>query len=77
MSQGGLWFGAERAIANPVVDGLFHHVVAHEGRSWPHYGRVVRLDRGRAIEHTRVSEAARDLETIVTVTLAARDGRTW
>ena len=36
---GGLWFGVERAIINPVVDGLFYHVVKHEGKSWPHYGR--------------------------------------
>ena len=24
-SPGGLWFGVERAILNPVVDGLFYH----------------------------------------------------
>ena len=44
-SPGGLWFGVERAIINPVVDSLFYHVVKHEGRSWPHYGRFIRLDR--------------------------------
>ena len=75
-SPGGLWFGVERAIVNPVVDGLFYHSVKHEGRSWAHYGRFIRLDRGRAIEHTWVSEATRGLETVVTVTLAARDGGT-
>ena len=75
-SPGGLWFGVERAIINPVVDGLFYHVVKHEGRSWPHYGRFIRLDRGRAIEHTWVSEATRGLETVVTITLAPRDGST-
>ena len=74
-SPGGLWFGVERAIINPVVDGLFYHVVKHEGRSWPHYGRFIRLDRGRTIEHTWVSEATRGLETIVTITLApSEDG---
>ena len=71
-SPGGLWFGVERAIINPVVDGLFYHVVKHEGRSWPHYGRFIRLDRGRTIEHTWVSEATRGLETVVTITLAPR-----
>jgi uncharacterized protein YndB with AHSA1/START domain len=75
-SPGGLWFGVERAIINPVVDGLFYHVVKHEGRSWPHYGRFIRLVRGRTIEHTWVSEATRGLETIVTITLASRDGGT-
>lgn len=75
-SPGGLWFGVERAIVNPVVDGLFYHAVKHEGRSWPHYGRFIRLERGRAIEHTWVSEATRGIETIVTITLASRDGGT-
>src|SRR4029077_9194440 len=70
-SPGGLWFGVERAIINPVVDRLFHHVVKHEGRLLPHYGRFIRLERGRAIEHTWVSEATRGRETIVTITLAA------
>ena len=68
-SPGGLWFGVERAIINPVVNGLFYHAVKHEGRSWPHYGRFIRLDRGRTIEHTWVSEATRGLETVVTITL--------
>jgi uncharacterized protein YndB with AHSA1/START domain len=75
-SPGGLWFGVERAIVNPVVDGLFYHAVKHEGRSWPHYGRFLRLERGRAIEHTWVSEATRGLESVVTITLQAREGGT-
>ena len=49
---------------------------SHEGRSWPHYGRFIRLDRGRTIEHTWVSEATRGLESIVTVTIAPREGGT-
>ena len=75
-SPGGLWFGVERAIINPVVDGLFYHVVLHEGRSWAHYGRFIQLDRGRTIEYTWVSEATRGLESVVTITLAGRDGGT-
>jgi uncharacterized protein YndB with AHSA1/START domain len=76
-SPGGLWFGVERAIVNPVVDGLFHHVVKYEGRSWPHYGRFIRLDRGRTIEYTWVSEATRGVETVVTITLTpTSDGTT-
>lgn len=75
-SPGGLWFGVERVILNPVVDGLFYHAVRHEGRVWPHYGRFIRLERGRAIEHTWVSEATRGLESIVAVTLVPRAGST-
>jgi uncharacterized protein YndB with AHSA1/START domain len=75
-SPGGVWFNVERVILNPVVDGLFYHAVKHEGRSWPHYGRFIRLERGRVIEHTWVSEATRGLETVVTITLTARQGAT-
>jgi len=75
-SPGGVWFGTERAIINPVVDGLFYHSVKHEGRSWAHYGRFVRLERGRVIEHTWVSEATRGLESVVTITLKAQNGST-
>ena len=74
-SPGGLWFGVERAIVNTVVDGLFYHSVKHEGRSWPHYGRFVRLERGRTIEYTWVSEATRGLESLVTITLVPGQGR--
>jgi uncharacterized protein YndB with AHSA1/START domain len=78
-SPGGVWFGVERVILsplNPSVDGLFYHVVKHEGRAWAHYGRFIKLDRGRAIEFTWVSEATRGLESIVSVTLVSRDGGT-
>ena len=75
-SPGGLWYGVERVLLNPTVDGLFYHAVQHEGRSWAHYGRFLRLERGQTIEHTWVSEATRGLESIVTITLAARDGAT-
>jgi uncharacterized protein YndB with AHSA1/START domain len=40
------------------------------GRAWAHYGRFVRLERPRAIEHTWVSEATRGIESTVTVALA-------
>ncbi len=78
-SPGGIWFGVERCIlepATPVVDGLFHHSVKHEGRSWAHYGRFLRLDRGKAIEFTWVSEPTKGMESIVSVTLVPRDGGT-
>jgi uncharacterized protein YndB with AHSA1/START domain len=75
-SPGGLWYGVARVILNPVVDGLFYHAVEHEGRTWPHYGRFIRLDRGRTLEHTWMSEGTRGLESTVTVTFAAGDGGT-
>jgi uncharacterized protein YndB with AHSA1/START domain len=75
-SPGGLWYGVEKVIVNPVVDGLFYHAVQHAGRSWAHYGRFIRLERGRAIEHTWMSEGTRGLESIVTITLEPQDGGT-
>jgi uncharacterized protein YndB with AHSA1/START domain len=68
-SEGGPWFGSERAIINPVVDGLFYHSVNWQGRTWAHYGRFTTLDRGKKIEHTWMSEATKGIETVVTLTL--------
>jgi uncharacterized protein YndB with AHSA1/START domain len=75
-SPGSPWFGCERVIMNPAVDGLFYHTVEHQGRIWPHYGRFVRLDRPHRIEHTWVSESTRGLETLLTLTFETRDGHT-
>jgi uncharacterized protein YndB with AHSA1/START domain len=75
-SPGGPWFGCERVILQPVVDGLFYHCVRHEGRVWAHYGRFIRLERPRSIEHTWVSEATRGVETIVTLDFALRGDAT-
>ncbi|MDB4955752.1 MAG: hypothetical protein JWO36_3321 [Myxococcales bacterium] len=75
-NPGGPWFGTERVILDPKVDGLFYHSVAHEGRSWAHYGRFTVIERPRRIEHTWVSEATRGHESVVAVTLEPRDGKT-
>jgi uncharacterized protein YndB with AHSA1/START domain len=75
-SPGGPWFGAERVILNPDVDGLFYFGVRHEGRTWPHYGRFIQIDRPRAVEYTWVSEATKGVESIVLVTLEPRGDQT-
>jgi uncharacterized protein YndB with AHSA1/START domain len=67
-SPGGPWFGAERVILNPVVDGLFYLAVKHEGRTWPHYGRFLQIHRPRRVEYTWVSEATKGIESVVAVT---------
>jgi uncharacterized protein YndB with AHSA1/START domain len=67
-SPGGPWFGAERVILNPAVDGLFFLSVSHEGRKWPHYGRFIQIDRPRLVEYTWVSEGTKGVESIVLVT---------
>ena len=71
-SPGGPWFGAKRTILDAKVDGLFYHAVHHEGREWAHYGRFIRLEKGKLIEHTWMSEATRGIETTITITLEKR-----
>jgi uncharacterized protein YndB with AHSA1/START domain len=75
-SPGGPWFGSERIILNPVVDGLFYFAVQHEGRTWPHYGRFVQIDRPRLVEYTWMSEATKGVESVVAVTFESRGGET-
>ncbi len=75
-SPGSPWFGCQRVIMNAVVDGLFYQSVQHEGRSWAHYGRFLRLDKPRVIEHTWMSEATRGFESVVTVTLEPKGDET-
>jgi uncharacterized protein YndB with AHSA1/START domain len=75
-SPGGPWFGGDRVILNPVVDGLFYLAVKHEGRTWPHYGRFLQIERPRIVEYTWMSEATKGAESIVTVTMEARGEET-
>lgn len=75
-SPGGPWFGAARIILNPVVDGLFYLAVKHEGRTWPHYGRFLLIERPHKVEYTWVSEATQGVESIVAVKFEPRDGQT-
>jgi uncharacterized protein YndB with AHSA1/START domain len=75
-SHGGPWFGAERVILDPVVDGLFYIAVKHEGRIWPHYGRFLKIKRPRLVEHTWMSESTKGIESIVTVAMEPRDDET-
>ena len=73
---GGPWFGAAKLIFNPAVDGLFYSLVVHEGKTHPHYGRFVKIDRPTQIEHTWVSEGTKGLESVVTVTFEPRGDQT-
>jgi len=71
-SPGGPWFGAERVIVNPTVDGLFYIAVKHVGRIWPHYGRFLRIERPHRVDYTWMSEATKGAESVVTVTMETR-----
>jgi uncharacterized protein YndB with AHSA1/START domain len=75
-SPGGPWFGAARTILNPVVDGLFYLAVEHEGRTWPHFGRFVRIERPHNVAYTWMSEGTQGLESVVSVTFEAKGDQT-
>lgn len=69
---GGPWFGVKALVLNAVPGGLFYHAVEFEGREWAHYGRFLVIDRPHRIEHTWVSAATSGLETVLTLTFAAK-----
>lgn len=75
-SPGGPWFGAERVILNAIVDGLFYFAMQHEGHTWPHYGRFLRIERPHQVEYTWVSEATKGCESVVAVTFEPRGSET-
>ena len=75
-SPGGPWFGADRVILNPVVDGLFYLAVKHEGRTWPHYGRFIAIERPQKVEYTWVSEGTQGIESVITITFEPRGDQT-
>jgi uncharacterized protein YndB with AHSA1/START domain len=75
-SPGSPWFGAVKAIVQPIVDGLFYHLVHHEGHDWAHYGRFVILERPSRIEHTWVSEATQGLESRLALIFEPQGGGT-
>jgi uncharacterized protein YndB with AHSA1/START domain len=68
-SPGGPWFGGKRVILDVKVDGLFYALAEYAGRSWPHYGRFVKLERPRLIEYTWMSSSTKGLESVVTISL--------
>jgi uncharacterized protein YndB with AHSA1/START domain len=73
---GGPWYGVERVIMNPVVNGMFYHAVKHQGRNWAHYGRFLKVKRPRMVEFTWVSEATKGIESIVNVTFEPQGKQT-
>ncbi|MBS0261353.1 MAG: SRPBCC domain-containing protein [Planctomycetes bacterium] len=75
-TPGGPWYGVERVIINPVVNGMYYHAVKHQGRTWSHYGRFLKVKRYKSLEFTWVSEATQGIESIVSLTFQPQDDQT-
>jgi uncharacterized protein YndB with AHSA1/START domain len=74
---GGPWHGSTKVVLTAKVDGLFHTSLVHEGTRYAHYGMFTKLERGKLVEHTWVSEGTKGLESIVSTTFEPRDGGTF
>ncbi len=70
------WFQPLRLIIDAKVDGLWNSEQEFEGKRWPHYGRFVKLEPGKLVEETWMSEATQGLESVVRFELSPKDGGT-
>jgi uncharacterized protein YndB with AHSA1/START domain len=71
------WFAEPGAILlTPEVNAPYFFETLHNGRRHPHYGRFLRVERGRLLELTWLTEAGtRGHETVLTIELRPeRDG---
>jgi len=64
--------GVKRAIVSPAVGGLFYINMGPPMPLAPHFGRFLRLDKPKLIEHTWASEGTLGAETLVRITLKAK-----
>jgi uncharacterized protein YndB with AHSA1/START domain len=73
---GSPWHGAKKIIVHAAVDGLFFWGHEHAGKLMPHYGRFLKLERGKLAEYTWMSSGTHGLETTVSVSFEPRAGGT-
>lgn len=73
---GGPWHGCAKLIIDVKVDGLFYHAVHWDNKTWAHYGRFIKLERGKCIEFSWMSAATKGNDSIVTLTLTPKGTET-
>jgi len=64
---GSPFHGAAKMLITATVDGLFFWGHGNGTRTVPHYGRFTRIDRGKLVEHTWMSESTHGLESTVSI----------
>lgn len=71
-TKGTPWNISDKLILDFKVDGFFYWLV----HNTPHYGRFVKIDRARKIQHTWMSPYTEGLESTVTVTFKKKGSGT-
>lgn len=71
------WFAvAGTLVTSTEVGAPFFFEVREQGRRYPHYGRLLRVDPDRLLEFTWLTCATRGEETVVTVELTPHEDGT-
>jgi uncharacterized protein YndB with AHSA1/START domain len=75
---GSPWNGVDKAILQPMVDGLFYRMHMSDDGEYElaHYGRFITLERPRRMKYAWVSQHTRGLESLVSIDFREKGGTT-
>lgn len=67
---------ADRRVFKPKAGSLYYFHQTHSGIDYPHFGRFVRLQRGKLIQMTWMSPMTQGLESELTLSLVKKGAET-